>query len=212
MSGTGNGPHAPGAVCPGQRPAPRTGVGATPPGPRTPEGFKVGTNTGQDRGGPSGLTLSSHGAAGGCRDTHQGPELRSNSLAGTEREKNPPTARQTRREGRPQVHSHSPRQHPGDHSVEPPTPGRNLCTARPAAWMGPHPQPRGHSGGRRTKSHLATSVEDTRSPGNIRACWLAFPKPTVTPPLLMDPGPGTRRPLLLTHRTQPAPRAETANT
>ena len=110
MSGTGNGPHTPGAVCPGQRPAPRTGVGAAPPGPRTPEGGLQGEHKhGAGRGGPSSLTLSSHGAAGGCRDTHQGPELRSNSLAETERKKNPPTARQTRREGRPQVHSHSPR-------------------------------------------------------------------------------------------------------
>ena len=46
--------------------------------------------------------------------------------------------------------------------MESPTPGRNLCTARLAAWMGPHPQPRGHSGGIKTESHLATSVNTTR--------------------------------------------------
>ena len=154
-------------------------MGAAPPGPRTPEGGLQGEHKhGAGRGGPSSLTLSSHGAAGGCRDTHQGPELRSNSLAETERKKNPHNC-PPNMEGRlttgpltlPPQHwrrglglrrPRHPRQHPGDHSVESPTPGRNLCTARLAAWMGPHPQPRGHSGGIKTESHLATSVTTTR--------------------------------------------------
>ena len=59
-----------GAMCPGKRPAPWMGGPVEGQGPHSEgsallrAGFKVGTDMGQERGGPSGLTLSHHGERG----------------------------------------------------------------------------------------------------------------------------------------------------
>lgn len=169
-----------GAMCPGKRPALWTGGPAEGQGPHSEgptllrAGFKVGTDMGQERGGPSGLTLSRHGARGAAGTPTK--DLNSEVTA-SQRQKEKRTTPTTKCRGKTDHRStlplqhwrtglglrrpRHPRRHRGDHSVEPPTPGRNLCTARLAAWMGPHPRPGGHSGGVRAKSHTATSANDT---------------------------------------------------
>ena len=157
-----------GAVCPGQHPAPWTRTGAEgggggphPQGPRTPEGgLQGGHKPRAGGGGPSSLTLSSHEGAGGCRDTHKGPDLRSNSLAETQRKKNPPKPLQIQSKGQPQVHSHSPRSTGGEACGRggPNTPAGTPGTT---AWS---PPPQG-----------ATSARPGRQPG-----WGHTPGPGVT--------------------------------